>query len=45
MIFITTLLKGVFRYVKYTDEEQDVEHFEENFVQDFISKGKFTVTK
>lgn len=41
MLFITTLIKGVFRYVKYTPEEQEVENFQENFVSDFIERGKF----
>lgn len=40
MLFISTLIKGVFRYVKYSEEEQDAEDFEEIFVQDFIGKGK-----
>lgn len=38
-------MKGVSRYVKYTSEEQDVENFQENFVEDSISKGKFYETK
>lgn len=45
MLFITTLIKGVFRYVKYSEVEQDDENFEENFVQNFITRGKFTEMK
>lgn len=42
MLFITTLIKGVYRYVKYTPEEQDDQNLQENFVQNFIVRGKFT---
>lgn len=42
MLFITTLIKGVYRYVKYNPEEQDDQNLQENFVQNFIVRGKFT---
>lgn len=38
-LFITTLIKGVSRHVKFTEAEQDAENFEENFIIGFIDKG------
>lgn len=38
-IYITISIKGVSRFVKFTEEEQDAENFEENFMLSFIDKG------
>lgn len=38
-IFIATIIKGVSRYVKFTEQEQDAEDFEEKFTENLIDKG------
>lgn len=38
--YISTLLRGAMRYVKFTAHEQSETSFEANFIQIFISRGK-----
>lgn len=43
-LYITTVIKGVNEYIKFSDEEQDNENFEAEFVDKVISKGKNTTS-
>lgn len=42
LLFLTTVINGVNAYIKFTDEEQDDENFEAEFVDKVITKGKKT---
>lgn len=37
--YITTKLRGAFRYVKFTQEEQNEKDFEKIFLASFIDRG------
>lgn len=43
-LFIATVIKGVYEYIKFTDEEQDDVNFEADFVDKVINKGKTTTS-